>query len=339
MPPPATASERRRGAGLPTILALAATTLVVTANRRDLPGAVRAGRELRPAWLAFAAALGVAGLLAVVAEHLASQRAVGLRPRLRSLARVALAAKFLNLVAKSGGLAGVAAFRAAVRREGRPDREGDVVAAYLLAAVLDPLAFASVLALAMTVVAIEGRFSGADGMALVVFGGYLGITVVCVAAALRSRRGVRAVYGLPARIAGWLARSGIAPAREREPDHGKADELFEAFANLRRARGALLAPALAALAIDVLGVAQLWAVLCAAGLHPGWTQPLVAYAASTLFGIVGIVPGGLGLVEVSLGAILASFGISIGAVAAVVVVYRLLEFWLPLSVGAMAAHA
>jgi uncharacterized protein (TIRG00374 family) len=120
-------------------------------------------------------------------------------------------------------------------------------------------------------------------------------------------------------------------------DHRAADELYEAVALLRHRPRSLWAPGLAALGVDLLGVAQLWAVLRAVGAHPGVELPLVAYAVSTLFGIVGIVPAGLGAVEVSLGAVLVSYGVAMGPAAAAVVLYRVVELWIPLAVGGFAA--
>jgi uncharacterized protein (TIRG00374 family) len=124
-----------------------------------------------------------------------------------------------------------------------------------------------------------------------------------------------------------------------ERDTVAADDLFDALA-LVRARPAASGPALAhALLVEVLGVAMLWSVMEAVGLRFGVAVPFVAYAVSVLFTIVGVLPGGLGFVEVSLGAVLVSFGASAGAAAAVVVLYRVLELWLPALVGAAAvAH-
>jgi len=64
----------------------------------------------------------------------------------------------------------------------------------------------------------------------------------------------------------------------------------------------------------------------------------VAYSVSGLFGIVGFVPGGIGFVEVSLSAVLIGFGTSGATAAAIVVLYRLFEWWLPVALGGALAH-
>lgn len=90
---------------------------------------------------------------------------------------------------------------------------------------------------------------------------------------------------------------------------------------------------LAGLAVFVadgrLGVVMLWAALAAVGGGDRPVLALVAYAITTLFGIVGVSPGGLGFVEVGAVAVLVSVGIA----AAAVVVFRVLQFWLPVAVG------
>jgi uncharacterized membrane protein YbhN (UPF0104 family) len=292
-------------------------------------------------WAVIAFGLGVLGLLSLAIEHLTAQYAAGLRPRFRRVAPVALAAKFLNLVAKSGGLAGLAAFRSAARKDPDERAESLTTAAYLLVTMLDPLAFAAILVVGMAALAVHGRFTAADRVALLLFAGYLALTVGTIGAATRSRAAVRELFALPRRLGHWLAVGRGRPNAAPSPspaDHRDADDLYDALVALRQAPRSLLGPTLAALSVDLVGVAQLWAVLAALGAHPHAADTVVAYAVSTLFGIVAFVPGGLGVVELSLGAILASFGIGVGVAAAAAVLYRVLEFWLPLAVGAAAAH-
>ncbi len=211
-----------------------------------------------------------------------------------------------------------------------------MVAAYLLATVLDVVAFAVILVAALALVVATLRFSTADGAASVVFAAYLTVVVAAVVCAARSRTAIRRLYGLPGKL-----RVRLAPGRHRaaprvDGDHTAADGLFDAVAVLRRNPSAAFPVALAALGIDAVGTVQLWAVLHALGVDAGVTVALVSYGLSTLLGIVGFLPGGLGFVEFSLGAVLVSFDIGVGVAAAAVVLYRIAEFWVPLAVGALA---
>ncbi|MDQ3887381.1 MAG: flippase-like domain-containing protein [Actinomycetota bacterium] len=82
---------------------------------------------------------------------------------------------------------------------------------------------------------------------------------------------------------------------------------------------------------------MLWAALAAVG---GGNRPvlaLVAYAIAGLFGVVGVLPGGLGFVEVSTSVVLTSFGVPVGLAVAAVVLFRVWDYWLPVAVGGAVA--
>ncbi len=119
------------------------------------------------------------------------------------------------------------------------------------------------------------------------------------------------------------------------PDPDRADELFEAIALVKRRPRSVVPAALAAVAIDLVAVLELWVALRAVGVGGGFAVPFVAYSISTLFAVVALVPGGIGVVELSVGAVLHSFGIPVPDAAAAVVLFRVAEFWIPLAVGAV----
>ncbi len=60
---------------------------------------------------------------------------------------------------------------------------------------------------------------------------------------------------------------------------------------------------------------------------------LIAYGVANVVGTFSPTPGGLGAVEAVMIALLAGFGLGSSAAVAVVLVYRLINFWLPIPVG------
>ena len=60
---------------------------------------------------------------------------------------------------------------------------------------------------------------------------------------------------------------------------------------------------------------------------------LIAYAVANVVGTFSPTPGGLGAVEAVMIALLAGFGLGSGPAVAVVLVYRLINFWLPIPAG------
>jgi len=75
--------------------------------------------------------------------------------------------------------------------------------------------------------------------------------------------------------------------------------------------------------------------LCFVTLHVGvpWKGLLLAYGAGQLAANLPITPGGLGVVEGSLTIALVAFGGAKTSTVAVVLLYRILSFWIELPVG------
>ncbi len=60
---------------------------------------------------------------------------------------------------------------------------------------------------------------------------------------------------------------------------------------------------------------------------------VIAYGVANVVGTFSPTPGGLGAVEALLIAFLAGFGLDSAAAVAVMLVYRLINFWLPIPAG------
>jgi hypothetical protein len=93
---------------------------------------------------------------------------------------------------------------------------------------------------------------------------------------------------------------------------------------------------------EVLGLAVWnWVADClclafsirAIGVDVPWQGLVLAYSAGMAAASVGLTPGGLGVVEAVLSASLVALGIKGHAALAAVLVYRLISFWLVMTVG------
>ena len=293
------------------------------------------GRELRaadPAWLAVAAALLVAWWTAWVALHAGARDLVGLNGwgAAGRLVPVAMGAVALNLVVKSGGLAGLGVFLADGRRRREPP--GRISAAYLVATAAVEVGFALTLVVAVAAVAAGGSVTRIEAVAVAVFGAVLAVRAAIVVVGLRDERTLRRWWTAPAR---WWDRMRRRPQRTHST--ATVDEMGAALGALRR-RPARTVPVIAmAFALDAAGAAMLWSSLAAVGGGNRPVAALVAYAMSALLGIVGPLPGGLGLVELGAVAVLVSYGVPVVVAGAAAILFRAWEFWLPLLVGAVAA--
>jgi len=243
----------------------------------------------------------------------------------------ALVANCLNLLVVSGGLAGLGAFRADGRRRGLPT--GPVTAAYLVVAFAGQLAVLAVLPVALFIAFTTGQFNAMEAGVSVLFLAYSAVVVVLVVHGIGSRDAVQRAYALPRRLVLLVRRSS-----SRVVDHRRADDLYDALQLLRRpARGLRLG--VHAVCVDATGIVLLWCALRALGLPLGLPVAIVGYAVSLMVSIVGFLPAGLGLVEVSLAAVLVGYGAPVVDAAAAVALFRLFELWLPLAAGALAARS
>jgi putative heme transporter len=78
------------------------------------------------------------------------------------------------------------------------------------------------------------------------------------------------------------------------------------------------------------------ATLYGLGTRPDPALTLLAFAAASVLGLLPFTPGGLGFVEAGLTGTLALAGVSAGNALVTTLVYRLLTFWLPIPIGAVA---
>jgi uncharacterized protein (TIRG00374 family) len=84
----------------------------------------------------------------------------------------------------------------------------------------------------------------------------------------------------------------------------------------------------------LLDAASLWVFLLAFGHRAGVDALLVSYGLANVLAAIPITPGGLGVVEAVLAASLVGFGASRGEAVLGVIAWRLVNFWLPIPVGA-----
>jgi uncharacterized protein (TIRG00374 family) len=233
-------------------------------------------------------------------------------------------------------MGGLALYLADGRR--RSQSRAAVVTAYVLAALLGHVAFAALLVTALLVLWWDGRLTGAELAAAGVFVVYIGVQAAVVLAAIRSKAALRTLHALPSKVVARIRRLIGRPRPSSPHSHDDADELYDAVHLLGHRPKSIIAPAICALLVEVLGVLTIWAVLRAFGESVGLQVPVVAYAISVLFSIVGVLPAGIGFAEASLATVFTSFGVP-GSVAAVAVItYRLFEVWIPFAIGAFAAQ-
>jgi uncharacterized protein (TIRG00374 family) len=83
----------------------------------------------------------------------------------------------------------------------------------------------------------------------------------------------------------------------------------------------------------LLDATSLWVFLLAFGAHVSPIDVLVAYGLANILAVIPLTPSGLGVIEITIIAVLKGFGVPSGVAAAGVLSWRLVNFWLPIPFG------
>jgi uncharacterized protein (TIRG00374 family) len=177
------------------------------------------------------------------------------------------------------------------------------------------------LVISIPISGFQPLYASAAGVGVVL----IGLFSAAVVAMLRGRdRFAEVIAGLVGRL------PRVDPSRVRESMLQLADQLRL----LERDRDRLRVVVALAAANWLLDAAALWIMLSAFGHRPGVIGLLVAYGLANVMAAVPISPGGLGVIEAILIPTLVGFGTPRAEASIGVVAYRLINFWLPIPVGA-----
>ena len=142
------------------VIVVGAAAAFVVTKRAELPAAWTATEQASPAWLLVAGALSVSIVANLAGLQARAQGLLGVRRPFRQTFRLTASGHFLNLVTKSGGMAGVTGFNADSRRRGLSVER--TTAGYILAELSTHLGFTVVLLVSVPVMAHDGKLSPGD---------------------------------------------------------------------------------------------------------------------------------------------------------------------------------
>jgi putative heme transporter len=195
----------------------------------------------------------------------------------------------------------------------------------VVAGVISSLA--SALLLAVGAVLTGNDVVAATGAAA----GIVGVAILTVATAALRRPAVLTALKRPA---GWTLRQvwGVLGRPERDPDAVLAG-LAARLGSLRLPPSGWAMVVVAALLNWLADMGVLAASIVAVGAAVPWRGLLFAYGVGTAAGSVGVIPGGIGLVEAALAVSLMGAGVRHPLALAAVLLYRLISFWMVISMG------
>ncbi|HXQ74913.1 MAG TPA: lysylphosphatidylglycerol synthase transmembrane domain-containing protein [Acidimicrobiales bacterium] len=302
-------------------IALAALVLWVVAGRRgELSGASHYLAHLRWQWLLVAAGLELGSFVAFAVVQRRLLLAGGVDMSVGRLTSITLASTAIANSIPAGPLVSLVYGFRQYRRRGADA----ALAGWTLGAV-----FVSA-AVTLAVVAAAGvAIAGAEGAGLDLIWVTVGVLVAALvlgALFVQRRAIVWVVTGVVQTSSRWLRWPGGDVA-------ARIDELIVRLTTVVLTGRDLVAVGGWGLANWVLDCGCLAISFVALGVGVPWKGLLLAYGAAQLAANLPITPGGLGVVEGSLTVALVAFGGSEPSTVAVVLLYRIMSFWIVLPVG------
>lgn len=262
-------------------------------------------------------------------------RLLGMDDGIKKFSLLSAAAGFINTVAPSAGMSGMAVFISHAQRNGQSPGKATVVS--MLYILLDYIAFLCVLTLGLIVLVRRNDLTSAEiGASAIMF-------AIAAALAFLLYLGSRSAESL-GNVLAWMTRlvnRVVRPFIHREylsetRAHEFAREMAEDLKSLPEQPNSLIKPMLfaflnKALMLGILAVSFLsFQVPFSAGTIIG------GFAISYLFLIVSPTPSGIGIVEGIMPLALTSLRVPWSQAVIITLAYRGITFWMPLGVGAVA---
>jgi uncharacterized protein (TIRG00374 family) len=252
----------------------------------------------------------------------------------RELMKASLALNFVNHVFPSGGVSGISYFGLSMRALGARGAEATLVQTIKL--VLTFLSFEILLVAGLFIMAIDGKASNF----LVFIGTVLAMSVLVGTALslyiIGSKSRINAFFTWLTKILNRI----IQLVRPKHPEtinieaaHHAFDDFHETYMKLRNQLPSLKRPFWWAFVVNVTEVLVIYVVYIAFGEWVNLGAIILAYAVANFAGLISVLPGGIGIYEALMTAVLASAGISPAVSLPVTVMYRVLNTLLQLPPG------
>jgi hypothetical protein len=261
---------------------------------------------------------------------------LGVHESTLTLSRIATAANFINVVAPTAGVGGIALFASEARRRGHPAGKVTVAAALFL--LLDQAAFLVILALGLMVLVRRNDLDASEISASLVL---LGIAISSAFVLYLGYRSEEKLGNLLAQTARGINR--VVKFFRKKKDylseiraHEFAHEIAEGFAGLTEKPSSLLRPIL----WGILDKTLLMCILMFSFLSfevPFTAGTIIAgFSIAYLFLIVSPTPSGIGIVEGLMPLALSSLNVGWSEAVLITLTYRTVTFWVPFGIGAWA---
>lgn len=262
-------------------------------------------------------------------------RALGERFRTKSMYRLTLELNFINNVFPSGGVSGFSYLPIRLKDEGVTTGKATLV--QLMRFILIFSGFQVLLLLGVFMLSLHGEVNNLTILAASSLTTLLLIGTALLAYIIGNKSRIKAFFTFVTQVLNWI----IHLVRRNHPETiniSRAQESFielhENYMHIRRNLPQMKRPFIFGLLFSVFEVMSIYVVYLAFGevVNPG--AIILAYAIANFAGVISVLPGGIGIYEGLMTAVLIAAGIPASVSLPVTIMYRVLNMSIALPQGA-----
>ncbi|MBI3624470.1 flippase-like domain-containing protein [Candidatus Saccharibacteria bacterium] len=261
-------------------------------------------------------------------------RILGERIRYRSMLRVSLELNFINNVFPSGGVSSFSYFSLRMKDADVPASKSTVVQLAKFITIF--VSFQFLLLIGLFLLAVAGH---ANRVTILVSGSLTTLSVVAtlgLAFVIGSQRRINSFFTFMARLINRVIYLFLRHSPEAINIEKVRDSFFRLHENyvlLKSDYRVLKRPLMWALVANLTEVLTVYTVYIAFGYFVNPGAVILAYAVANFAGLISVLPGGIGVYEALMTAVLAASGISPGVSIPVTIMYRVLNMSIQLPPG------
>ena len=261
-------------------------------------------------------------------------RIVGHKLKYKKLMIASLELNFVNHIFPSGGAAGISYFSLRLKDESISGAKATMI--QFMKLLLSIFSFESLILISVFFLSIGGQVNRFMLLVSAILSTLLVVSTLVFIYTIGNRQRINRVLEF---FTVWLNRllRWVRPSDRDAINIVKArvvfDELHDTFMEMRRDKTKMREPLLYALLMNVTEVAVIYVVFLAFGhfVNPG--AVIIAYGIANFAGFISVLPGGIGVYETLMIAVLLAAGVSPNISVPVIIMYRVLNTLLQLPAG------
>lgn len=316
------------------VLTIVALVGLVYASRHQVVDAFRQLFDLNYFWLLMIIPLQIANYSSVAMYYKSYLKNLGEHVRFMSLFKIALEMNFVNNVFPSGGVSGFGYFGMRMKKEGVPTSKATLT--QVMRHSLTFMSFIVYLSVALVILSLFGNANRFMIMAsTAIIGGILASTAVLLYIITSSSRIKAFMAFLPKAVNGLfnIFKRTKKPTINIERIENLFEQLHRDYKAIHGNWRSLKKPFFYTLLMNLTELSTIMVVYFAFGKTVNFGALIIAYAVANIAGLLAVLPGGVGVYEGLMTAVLTSAGIAKALALSATLVYRVLNMAIFLPIG------